>query len=423
MAQPLERIGSTGMTNADATLKTGPLSGLRVLELGHFIAAPFCTRILGDLGAEIIKVESPGAGDPVRTWGKMVDGKSLWWSVHGRNKKSVTLNMKDPKGLGIARLLIAHCDAVVENFRPGQLARWGLGDEVIASINPDCVVVHVSGYGQTGPDRDRAAFGVIGEAIGGLRHLTGFPDGVTTLPPARTGVSLGDMVAGLYAAIGLLSAIHARQARGDAPALTVDVALTESVFSLLEGCLPEYGKLGEIRQPTGATLPTNAPSNAYPTKDGLWIIIAANSDALFDRLMTLIDRPDVAGDPRFEDNPGRVAHADKLDEVIAFWTRNRDADAAARLLADADIPSTLIYTIEDCANDAQFRHRGMIQPVVDPNFGEVLHPGIVPRFSGAQAGGVSWPGPDVGAHTDQVLNELLGLQQNDIEALRAERII
>ncbi len=399
------------------------MSGLRVLELGHFIAAPFCARILGDLGAEIIKVESPGAGDPVRSWGRMVDGKSLWWSVHGRNKKSITLNMKDPKGLGIARQLIANCDAIVENFRPGQLARWGLSDAVIASDNPDCVVVHVSGYGQSGPDSDRPAFGVIGEAIGGLRHLTGFPEGVTPLPPARTGVSLGDMVAGLYAAIGLLSALHARQSRGDVPAQTVDVALTESVFSLLEGCLPEYGKLGEIRQPTGATLPTNAPSNAYPTKDDRWIIIAANSDALFARLMTLIARQDVAADSRFSDNPGRVAHARELDEVIAVWTRGKDADAAATLLADADIPATLIYTIEDCASDAQFRYRDMILPVKDPNFGEVLHPGIVPKFSGAEPGGVSWPGPDVGAHTDQVLNEILGLQCEDIDTLRAGRII
>jgi crotonobetainyl-CoA:carnitine CoA-transferase CaiB-like acyl-CoA transferase len=412
------------MTNAETPQnRAGPLSGLRILELGHFIAAPFCTRVLGDLGAEIIKVENPGKGDPVRSWGKMVDGKSLWWSVHGRNKKSVTLNMKDPKGLRIARQLIAECDAVVENFRPGQLARWGLGDPVIASMNPDCVVVHVSGYGQSGPDRDRSAFGVIGEAIGGLRHLTGFPEGTTPLPPARTGVSLGDMVAGLYAAIGLLSAVHARRSSANTPATTVDVALTESVFSLLEGSLPEYGALGEVRQPTGATLPTNAPSNAYPTNDGRWLLIAANSDALFSRLMTLIGRQDLAVDSRFDDNPGRVANAVELDEAISIWTRSIAADVAATMLADADIPSTLIYTIEDCANDAQFQHRGMIQPVEDPNFGEVLHPGIVPKFSGAEPGGVSWPGPDVGAHTDLVLGELLGLQQNELQALRAEGVV
>lgn len=411
------------MNTAITDSQPAPLSGLRILELGHFIAAPFCTRILGDLGAEIIKIESPGKGDPVRTWGKMVDGKSLWWSVHGRNKKSVTLNMKDPRGLEIAKQLIAKCDGVVENFRPGQLARWGLSDEAIAAINPKCVVVHVSGYGQTGPDRDRAAFGVIGEAIGGLRHLTGFPEGMTPLPPARTGVSLGDMVAGLYAAIGLLSAVHARQARASEPARSVDVALTESVFTLLEGCLPEYGSLGEIRQPTGATLPTNAPSNAYPTKDGRWVLIAANSDALFARLMTLIGEEKVASDPRFQDNPGRVAHSGELDAVISRWTKEQDAETAARILADADIPSTLIYTIEDCANDAQYNERGMIQPVQDPNFGEVLHPGIVPKLSGENPGSISWSGPDVGAHTNEVLQELLGLAPSDLDTLRAEHVL
>lgn len=411
------------MTAPDPKLKAGPLNGLRVVELGHFIAAPFCTRILGDLGAEIIKVEPPGKGDPVRTWGKMVDGKSLWWSVHGRNKKSVTLNMKDPKGLEIAKQLIAKSDAVVENYRPGQLARWGLDAETIAALNPACVLVHVSGYGQTGPDRDRAAFGVIGEAIGGLRHLTGFPEGTTSLPPARTGVSLGDMVAGLYAAIGLLSAVYQRQARSGAPVPAVDVALTESVFTLLEGCLPEYGALGEVRAPTGATLPTNAPSNAYPTKDGRWIIIAANSDALFQRLMSLIDREDLARDPRFGDNPGRVANAPELDAAIALWAKEHAADAASDILADADIPSTLIYTIEDCANDPQFNDRGMIQTIADPNFGHVQHPGIVPKLDGAEPGGISWPGPDVGAHTDDVLRNLLGTSDKDIEALRAEQII
>ena len=411
------------MTETNQSPKKGPLSGLRVLELGHFIAAPFCTRILGDLGAEIIKVENPGKGDPVRSWGKMVDGKSLWWSVHGRNKKSVTLNMKNQKGLDVAKRLIANCDAVVENFRPGQLDRWGLGADVIAGINPGCVLVHVSGYGQTGPDRDRAAFGVIGEAIGGLRHLTGFPEGVTPLPPARTGVSLGDMVAGLYAAIGLLSAIHAGRPDRDAKAPSVDVALTESVFSLLEGALPEYGMLGDIRQPTGATLPTNAPSNAYLTKDKRWIVIAANSDALFQRLMVLIERDDLASDSRFSDNPGRVTHAEELDAAISGWAQNLKAGSAARILAQADIPSTLIYTIEDCANDAHFKARDMICTVADPNFGQVLHPGIVPKISGSEPGGISWPGPDVGAHTDHILGDLLGMSANDIQALRAEQVI
>lgn len=401
----------------------GPLNGLRVLELGHFIAAPFCTRVLGDLGAEIIKVESPGKGDPVRSWGKMVNGKSLWWSVHGRNKKCVTLNLKDPKGLDIAKRLIGECDAVVENFRPGQLARWGLGPDVIREINPGCIVVHVSGYGQTGPDKDRAAFGVIGEAIGGLRHLTGFPEGMTDLPPARTGVSLGDMVAGLYAAIGLLSALFERQNKAGSDGRSVDVALTESVFSLLEGCLPEYGKLGEIRQPTGGTLPTNAPSNAYPTQDDRWMIIGANSDALFGRLMAVIEREDMAKDDRYKDNPGRVMHAAVLDEAISQWTLSMNTDEAEKRLADADIPSTRIYTIEDCANDPQFKARDMIHPVEDPNFGEVLHPGIVPKMSGDAPGEIAWPGPNVGAHTRHVLSDLLHMSEAEIQTLRQEGVL
>jgi crotonobetainyl-CoA:carnitine CoA-transferase CaiB-like acyl-CoA transferase len=402
---------------------SGPLSNLRILELGHFVAAPFCTRVLADLGAEVIKIETPGKGDPVRSWGKMVEGKSLWWSVHGRNKKSVTMNLKNPKGLKLVKQLIVECDGIVENFRPGQLERWGLGPDVIASINPACAVVHISGYGQTGPGRDRAAFGVVGEAIGGLRHLTGFPEGMTTLPPARTGISLGDMVAGLYAAIGLMSALLEHKSKPNALARSADVALTEAVFSLLEGALPEYGKLGEVRQPTGATLPTSAPSSAYPSADNRWVIIGANSDLLFSRLMKLIERPDLGLDERFADNPGRVAFMDVLDTAIGQWTITMNAVTAAKILADADIPSTLIYTIEDCANDVQFIDRDMILAIDDPNFGKVLHPGVVPKMSGENPGGVAWPGPDVGAHTNSVLRELLKIGIDEIEALRVEGVL
>jgi formyl-CoA transferase len=402
---------------------SGPLSNLRILELGHFVAAPFCTRVLADLGAEVIKIETPGKGDPVRSWGKMVEGKSLWWSVHGRNKKSVTMNLKNPKGLKLVMQLIVECDGIVENFRPGQLERWGLGPDVIASINPACAVVHISGYGQTGPGRDRAAFGVVGEAIGGLRHLTGFPEGMTTLPPARTGISLGDMVAGLYAAIGLMSALLEHKSKPNALARSADVALTEAVFSLLEGALPEYGKLGEVRQPTGATLPTSAPSSAYPSADNRWVIIGANSDLLFSRLMKLIERPDLGLDERFADNPGRVAFMDVLDTAIGQWTITMNAVTAAKILADADIPSTLIYTIEDCANDVQFIDRDMILAIDDPNFGKVLHPGVVPKMSGENPGGVAWPGPDVGAHTNSVLRELLKIGIDEIEALRVEGVL
>ena len=404
----------------------GPLGGLRIVELGHFVAAPFCTRVLADLGAEIIKVEPPGRGDPVRTWGEMVDGKSLWWSVHGRNKKSVTLNLKHAGGIELAKRLIEKADAVVENFKPGQLERWGLGPDVIEAINPGCALVRISGYGQTGPYKDRAAFGVIGEAMGGLRHLTAFPADQSDLPPARTGVSLGDMVTGLYAAIGLLSAMFEKQAaNGNTPnGRVVDVALTESVFTLLEGCLPEYGKLGAVRQPTGSTLPTNAPSNAYPCKDGKWIVIAANSDALFAKMMALIGRNDLAIDSRFVDNPGRVQGADELDRAISEWTIKRDGATASRTVQEAGIPSTEIYTIEDCANDPQFKDRGMIRKVHDPRLGDVLHPGIVPRFDDqGPSGGIGWAGPDVGAHNLEVYGGMLGLTPDDINALKEEAVI
>lgn len=401
----------------------GPLSGMRIVELGHFVAAPFCTRILADLGAEIIKVETPSRGDPVRTWGEMVDGKSLWWSVHGRNKKSVTLNLKHPDGIVLAKRLIETADGVVENFKPGQLERWGLGPDVMAAINPACTLVRISGYGQTGPYKDLAAFGVIGEAMGGLRHLTAFPADQSDLPPARTGVSLGDMVTGFYAAIGLLSAMFAKKSPAD-KGRVVDVALTESVFTLLEGCLTEYGKLGMIRQPTGSTLPTNAPSNAYPCKDGKWIVVAANSDVLFGKMMALIGRSDLAVDPRFGDNPGRVRDARELDAAISEWTQAMTGAEASNILKKADIPATRIYTIEDCVNDPQFQDRGMVQTVQDPNFGDVLHPGIVPRFDDAgPAGGIGWAGPDVGQHNSDVYGGLLGFSETDLQALQKEAVI
>ncbi len=414
------------MNNSNSAQPDGPLRGLRIVELGHFVAAPFCTRVLADLGAEIIKVETPGRGDPVRTWGKMINGKSLWWSVHGRNKKSVTLNLKHPRGIELAKRLIEKADAVVENFKPGQLERWGLGPDVIEAINPGCTLVRISGYGQTGPYKDRAAFGVIGEAMGGLRHLTAFPADQSDLPPARTGVSLGDMLTGLYAAIGLLSALYEKRAASgkSRPGRVVDVALTESVFTLLEGCLTEYGKLGMIRQPTGSTLPTNAPSNAYPCKDGKWIVIAANSDALFARMMTLIGREDLAADSRFDDNPGRVEGARELDGAISQWTMTMVGAKASRTVQEAGIPSTEIYTIEDCTNDPQFQHRGMIRKIDDPRLGDVLHPGIVPRFDDrGPTGGIGWAGPDVGAHNTEVYGGMLGLTPDDLGTLKREAII
>jgi crotonobetainyl-CoA:carnitine CoA-transferase CaiB-like acyl-CoA transferase len=386
----------------------GPLDGIRVLELGHFIAAPYCTRLLGDLGAEVIKIEPPG-GDPVRTWGAQIDGNSVWWSVHGRNKKSVVIDLKSSDARETILKLVAKCDVVVENFRPGYLNRIGLDDETLRSVRPDLVIAHVSGFGQTGPDRDRAAFGVIGEAIGGLRYLTNHAEGESDLPPVRVGISIGDTVAGIYAALGVVSELL-RRTRNDAAEQggTVDVALTDSVLSLMEGLLPEYGSLGHVRQPTGSRIPTAAPTNAYPCKDGKWVLIAANSEPLFQRLMDLIGLPDLAEDSRFAGNGNRVAHVETLDAAIAGWTRRHTAEDADRLCSDAGIPSTLVYTAKECAHSEQFRARGMVREIDDPIIGKTLHPGIVPHIPGGE-GSIRWTGPAVGADTDDVLRELAGI--------------
>ena len=411
--------------DSDITEITGPLSGLRILELGHFIAAPFCTRILADLGADVIKVEPPVRGDPVRSWGDIPDGEtsSVWWSVHGRNKRSITVDLKSPDGIALVKRLIADADAVVENFKPGQLAKWGLGPDDISAANPEAILVQISGYGQDGPHAKRAAFGVIGEAIGGLRHLTAHPPEISDLPPVRTGVSIGDSIAGLYGVIGLLSALYERQAGRGRPGRRVDVALNESVLSMLEGCLPEYGYFGKVRQPQGSTIRTTAPSNAYPTSDGRWSLIGANSDALFARLCHAMGQPEILEDARFKDNPSRVKNAEVLDAMIADWTRELDIATLEQVIADADIPSSRIYDIADIAADPQYKARNMVQPVDDPRLGEVLHPGIVPRVAGGPSGGIRWTGPSVGQHTDEILRDVLGMDENEMDALRKDKVI
>lgn len=404
----------------------GLLSGLRVIELGHFVAAPFCTRLLADLGADVIKVEPPGGGDPVRQWGKQVDGKSLWWSLHGRNKRSITLNLKHKKAIEIVLGLVASCDALVENFRPGQLAKLGLGAETLRQTRPGLVIAHISGFGQDGPYRDRAAFGVIGEAIGGLRYLCNHPPELTDLPPVRVGISVGDSLAGLYAAFGIMAAVWKRDRAngGDGQGRTLDVALTDSILSFMEGLLPEYRELGTVRQPVGSRISTAAPSNAYPTSDGKWILIAANSEPLFARLAALIDRPDITSDPRFKGNQARVRHADALDPIIGAWSASLTAAEADRRLTQADIPCTQIYTAVECASDPQFRERGMVREIPDPQFGgrAILHPGIVPHVP-ESLGTVRWPGPPVGAHTEEVLGELLSLPSGEVEDLRKQGVI
>ena len=400
----------------------GPLAGLRVIEVGHFVAAPYCTRLLGDLGADIIKIEPPG-GDPVRQWGGQVEGNSVWHSLHGRNKRSVTLNLKHPEAAGLLLRLVEKCDALVENFRPGQLEKMGLSDRALRSARPDLVIAHISGFGQDGPYCDRAAFGVIGEAIGGLRHLTNHPPGTTDLPPTRVGISIGDSVAGLFAAFGVVAACWQRdRAGGDRRGRSLDVALTDSILSMMEGLLPEYSVLGKVRQPTGSRIPTAAPSNAYPTSDGGWVLVAANSDPLFARLAGVIGKPALADDPRFKGNQARVQNVEALDQEIAAWTRQRTAAEADRILSAADVPCTLVYTAAEVAADPQFRERGMVREVEDPLLGRVLHPGVVPHMPECGSG-IRWTGPRVGQHTEEVLGELLGICPADMQGLREKGVV
>lgn len=398
------------------------LAGLRVLEIGHFVAAPFCTRLLGDLGADIIKIE-PRAGDPARSWGEMVDGRSLWWSMHARNKRSVTIDLKSEKGRELVLKLVAECDVLVENFRPGQLKRMGLGPDVLRQARPDLIIAHISGYGQDGPGADRAAFGVIGEAIGGLRYLTNHPPGTTDLPPVRVGVSIGDSIAGLYAAFGVMVALWQRdRVGGDGQARTIDVALTESVLSMMEGMLPEYGALGKIKQPTGGGISTAAPTNAYPSADGQWVLIAANSEPLFAKLMTLIGHAELISAPGYANNPERVANVVRLDELISEWSRGFDADRLVDMLDASDIPNSKAYTAADCAADPQYRARGMVREVPDKHFGTVLQAGMVPHVP-ESPGSIRWTGPDLGEHNHAVLSELLGLSRDTIDALEREGVL
>ena len=384
-----------------------PLTGLKVLEIGHYIAAPFCTRILADLGAEVIKLEPPG-GDPFRGWGAAKEGHSVWFSIHGRNKLCVELDLK--KDREILLKLATRADVLVENLRAGQLERLRIGPEVLHAANPRLVIARISGYGQDGPYRDKPAFGAIGEAMGGLRHLTGHPSGSSELPPPRCGVSISDDLAGLYAAIGLLSALWQRDAMGTARGRVVDVNLVDSVFSLMEGMLPEYALDGRIRQPAGAALPTAAPTNTYPCADGKWLCIAGNSDLIFARLMAAIGSKALASDPAYATNGLRCENRAALDVAIASWTRTLSAKDAETILEAAEVPCSRLFDIADCAADPHFLARRSVQAVDDPLTGRTLHPGPAIRLDGEQPEDVvRWTGPAVGAHTDHVLHTLLGL--------------
>ena len=394
----------------------GPLSGVRVLEMGTLIAGPFATRVMADLGAEVIKIEPPGKGDPLREWGNLTDEGSLWFAVQARNKRSITIDLRQPEGQELVRRLARESDILVENFRPGALERWNLGWEVLHELNPRLVMVRISGFGQTGPYSQRPGFGNIAEAMGGLRYITGFPD----RPPLRVGMSLADHVAALYAVVGALAALESRQQSGQGQ--VVDVALTESTFSFLQDALPQYARFGTVQEREGNHLHFAAPSNAYETADGHWMAISGNGDSIFVRLMRAIGREDLATDPGLSDNQGRLRRVHELDEAIGAWTASHSAAEVQRALEQAEVPHGPIYSIKDIADDPQYRARNMILNVPHPRFGEVVMPGILPVFSDTP-GSVNWPGPDLGQDTERVLHDVLGLDPAEVARLRGEGVV
>lgn len=388
-----------------------PLAGVKVLELGTLIAGPFCTRILAEFGAEVIKVESPDGGDPLRQWRKLHEGTSLWWSVQARNKRSFTANLKDPDGLAAVRKLAAGADIVVENFRPGVLEKLGLGWDVLSAANPGLVMVRLSGFGQTGPYKDRPGFGAIGESMGGLRYITGFPD----RPPVRTGISIGDSIAALWAAIGALMALRHREVNGGAGQV-VDVALYEAVFAMMESMVPEFDVAGFVRERTGNVMPGITPSNTHTTRDGRHIIIGGNGDAIFKRLMNAIGRADLADDASLGNNAGRDARADELYAAIDAWVREHDGDAVLAAMEAAQVPASPVYSVADMFKDAQFIARDMFEQVNLPGGQPMKIPGIVPKLSDTP-GSTEWLGPKLGEHTDEILASL-GYAPQEIVALR-----
>ena len=392
-----------------------PLEGLKVIELGQLIAGPFAGKTLADFGAQVIKVEPPGAGDPLRNWRVIRNGTSLWWHVQSRNKQSVAIDLRDPEGQALVRELAAEADVLIENFRPGTMEQWGLGYDVLSAANPGLVMLRISGYGQTGPYKDRPGFGVIGEAMGGLRHLTAHPGGI----PVRVGVSIGDSLAALHGTIGVLMALHHRQAHGGRGQV-VDVALYESVFNMMESLLPEYDANGVVREAAGSALPGIAPSNAYRCRDGI-VLIAGNGDTIFRRLMRCIGRDDLAADAGLQSNAGRVQRVGEIDEAIEQYTRPRQVDEVLAAMDAATVPAGRVYTVADIARDPQYLAREMIlrQPTYEGM--DVAVPGLVPKLS-ATPGRLRERAPRLGEHTDAVLSRL-GVSAERIDALRARGVI
>lgn len=388
-----------------------------MLELGAFLAGPFCGQLLADFGAEVIKAEPPGKGDPMREWGRhRHNGRTLWWPILARNKKSLSLDLRSPEGQAIVRRLVPQCDIVLENFRPGTLERWGLGYDELRALNPGLIMVRVSGYGQSGPYRDKAGFGSVGEAMGGIRSITGFPD----RPPTRIGISIGDSLAATFATIGALTALHQRQRSGRGQ--EVDIGIYEGVLSLMESMIPEYQLTGHVRTRTGNILPNVAPSNIYPTAAGGWFAIGANADAIFRRLCAAMGRPELADDARYATHKARGEHQAELDDLIAEWTVAHDAGELQRLMDEYGVPAGQIYTAKEMLADPHFAARQAIVGVNAPGIGEIKMQNVFPKLS-ETPGGIDWAGPELGEHNQYVLSDLLGMSQAEVDALREKRII
>ncbi len=386
------------------------LEGVRVIEMGQLIAGPFAGKTLGDFGADVIKIEAPGAGDPLRNWRLTKDGTSVWWQVQSRNKRSVALDLRSTDGQEIARTLIAEADVLIENFRPGTLEGWGMGYEQLREINPRLIMLRISGYGQTGPYRDLPGFGAIGEAMGGLRHLTGEPGRV----PVRCGISIGDTLAALHGVIGILTALYHRDANGG-QGQVIDVALHEAVFNVMESLIPEYSAFGAVREAAGSALPGIAPSNAYRCSDG-YVLVAGNGDSIFRRLMQAIGRDDLAADPALANNAGRVARVEELDAAIGAWTAQRGTQAVLDALLHVGVPSGKIYTAKDIVEDPHYRARDMILRQTTRDGYEIDVPGIVPKLMGTP-GSIRSSAPHLGDDTDAVLRQI-GYSDEAIQALR-----
>lgn len=394
-----------------------PLNGLRVLELGQLIAGPFTGTLLAYFGAEVIKVEPPGAGDPIRQWRVVQNGTSLWWRSLGRNKKCITLDLKQEAGRALARRLAERADVLIENFRPGTLEKWGLGPEELKTVNPGLICARISGYGQTGPYASRPGYASVCEGIGGFRHVNGFPG----QPPVRPNLSMGDTLAGLHAALGILLALIERNQGSEQRGQVVDVAIFEAVYNLMEAVVPEYDGAGVMREPSGSTLTGIVPTNTYLCRDGKYVIIGGNGDSIYRRLMRTAGRPDLADDPRLAHNPGRVEHEVEIDAAISAWTVTLDSGDVLARLEEAQVPSGPIYSVADMVQDPHFQARGLFEQVeVD---GKPLKiPAMPPRLA-ATPGGTAWPGPVVGSHNQEVFGDLLGLTDTEIKALREKGVI